>query len=465
MQEIPESSDPILSPKRTTSDDLISRLPAIGTPYLIWRKLMDYLTVFRSRRIGFIAVLAVMTAMALVACADEAADPTATTIPVATEAPAPTEQPPAPTEIPPTETPDDAMVADDDAMEHEHASVAVANNSDHGDILTDSKGMTLYIFDRDTEGVTNCSGGCLNAWPPFIVDETPETSDEITATIGTIDLADGTRQVTVNGFPAYYWQGDSVEGDTAGNGVNNAWWVFNTDGTPQRPAKVNVSADAEMGDILVAGNGLTLYIFDRDELEKSNCSGGCLDNWPPLLSEYGVVASDDVTATISTIGASDGSQQITVNGFPAYYWKGDVAEGDTLGNAVGNVWWVFNPDGTPQRPAKVGLGEHSDLGSILVDGAGLSLYLFDNDTAGVSNCSGGCLTNWPPLLTEYGTAALNDVTATLGSITRDDGTEQVTVNDMPVYYWLGDTATGEALGQAIGGVWWVLDPAGQAIRN
>ena len=72
-----------------------------------------------------------------------------------------------------------------------------------GEILTDSNGMTLYIFDRDTEGVSNCSGGCLNAWPPLIVDEAPTAATGVTADIGTITLADGTMQVTVNGFPAY----------------------------------------------------------------------------------------------------------------------------------------------------------------------------------------------------------------------------------------------------------------------
>lgn len=170
-------------------------------------------------------------------------------------------------------------------------------------------------------------------------------------------------------------------------------------------------------------------------------------------------------ATVSTITLADGTQQVTVNGFPAYYWQGDSAEGDTNGHGVNNVWWVFNADGSPQRPAKVGTAEHSALGTILVDDGGLTLYLFDNDTAGVSNCSGGCLANWPPLLTDYSPVAIDDVTAAVGTITRDDGTMQVTVDEMPVYYWVNDAVPGDAGGQSLGGVWWVLDVAGSAIRN
>jgi len=343
--------------------------------------------------------------------------------------------------------------------------IGVTSSGGSGEILTDSNGMTLYIFDRDTEGVSNCSGGCLNAWPPLIVDEAPIAGSGVTADIGTITLADGTMQVTVNGFPAYGFQSDSAEGDRSGNGAGNNWWVFNVDGTPQRPAKISLTTSTDMGDILVGTSGLSLYIFDRDTDGVSNCSGGCLSNWPPLLAEYGAAAIGDITGTVSTIDRGDGVQQVTINSFPAYYWKGDVAEGDTTDNGVGSVWWVFNADGTPQRPAKVGLAEHSSLGSILTAGAGMSLYLFDNDTPGMSNCSGGCLESWPALLINHGTAALKDVTGTLGTITRGDGSVQVTVNDMPVYYWANDAAAGDAGGHSLGSVWWLLNAEGNAIRQ
>jgi predicted lipoprotein with Yx(FWY)xxD motif len=416
------------------------------------------------RRPSAIALL--LAAVVLVACGGDDAE--ATAVPAApaaqpTVAPAATDVPPSPTRVV-TEEYDYGSGVAPSSNDHE-IEIASSSNAELGDIPTDSKGMTLYIFDRDAEGVSNCSGGCLDKWPPLKVGDTVTVEGEVSASIGTIDLADGTKQVSVNGFPAYYFAGDSAEGDTAGNGVGNVWWVFNPDGSPQRPAKVGLAENEALGSILVDGTGLSLYIFDRDVEGVSNCSGGCLDKWPPLLAEYGTAALGDVTATLDTITRDDGAVQVTVNGFPAYYWAGDSAGGDTAGNGVGNVWWVFNPDGSPQRPAKVGLAENEAHGSILVDGAGLSLYLFDNDAAGVSNCSGGCLAKWPPLLAEYGTAALGDVTASLGTITRDDGAVQVTVNEMPVYYWASDASEGDTGGQAVGEVWWLLDAAGDAIRN
>ena len=170
-------------------------------------------------------------------------------------------------------------------------------------------------------------------------------------------------------------------------------------------------------------------------------------------------------ATIGTITRDDGTLQVTVSDFPAYYYRDDAADGDTIGHGRGSVWWVFNADGSPQRPAKVGLAENAEIGNILVDGAGLMLYLFDNDETGVSNCSGGCLTNWPPLLTEYMPVALEGVDVELDYIERDDGTKQVTVNGMPAYYGVGDAAPGDTAGQARGDVWWVMDSAGTGVRG
>lgn len=443
------------------------------------------------KRTGLLAIIAVMSAVVLVACTDSpnptptatlapptatttspsptaelsATDtPVATTEPQATDTPAATEVPPPPTTVSPTSTSVPQVDSGDDAQVIPKITITLTSNSDFGDILTDSEGMTLYIFDRDTEGVSNCSGGCLNAWPPLIVDETPAAGDGVTADIGTITLANGAKQTTINGFPAYYFQSDTAVGDTAGNGVGNNWWVFSADGRPQRPAKVSVSTDAEMDDILVGASGLSLYIFDRDTEGTSNCSDRCLENWPPLLAEFGVVGVGDIAATITTIDRDDGTRQVTINGFPAYYWRGDVAEGDTLGHGVGGVWWLFEADGSPQRPAKVSISTDTGMGDILVGAGGRSLYIFDRDAEGISNCSGGCLSNWPPLLAEHGAIAIGDITATIDTIDRGDGVQQVTVNGFPAYYWQGDTAEGDTTGNGVGNNWWVFNADGTPQR-
>jgi len=106
----------------------------------------------------------------------------------------------------------------------------------------------------------------------------------------------------------------------------------------------------------------------------------------------------------------------------------------------------------------------SDLGTILVDGQGMTLYLFTKDTqgSGESTCEGECLVAWPALLGEPKAGSGADETL-LGTLTRSDGTTQVSYNGWPLYYWKDDTAPGDTTGQGVQGVWWVLDPAGDAI--
>lgn len=109
----------------------------------------------------------------------------------------------------------------------------------------------------------------------------------------------------------------------------------------------------------------------------------------------------------------------------------------------------------------------SALGKIVVDAAGKTLYMFDNDTqgAGTSSCTGECLTNWPPLTTTGEVPALQGVTGDVGTITTADGSTQVTLNGWPLYYFAGDAAAGDVNGQGVGGIWWVLSPAGERMAE
>lgn len=104
----------------------------------------------------------------------------------------------------------------------------------------------------------------------------------------------------------------------------------------------------------------------------------------------------------------------------------------------------------------------STLGQILTDGDGNTVYLFTPDSANTSTCATGCIDTWPPVTVEAGTApqAGDGVTATLGTITRDDGTLQVTVNELPIYFFAGDTAPGATNGQNVGGKWFVATADG-----
>ena len=117
--------------------------------------------------------------------------------------------------------------------------------------------------------------------------------------------------------------------------------------------------------------------------------------------------------------------------------------------------------------ATVNVAEVGTFGQALVDGTGRSLYLFTNDTqdSGTSSCTGECLVNWPPLLTDGEPVAGTGVDAAmLGTITLPDGTTQVTYNGWPLYYYIDDAAAGDANGQGVGDVWFLVTPAGEMIQ-
>jgi len=108
----------------------------------------------------------------------------------------------------------------------------------------------------------------------------------------------------------------------------------------------------------------------------------------------------------------------------------------------------------------------SSLGMVVVDGSGMTVYVFDKDTAnsGKSACEGGCAATWPAVTTT-GTPTATGVTGTLGTITLPDGTMQVTLNGLPLYHYSGDSAAGNVNGQGIGGIWWVVGPNGVKITS
>lgn len=113
------------------------------------------------------------------------------------------------------------------------------------------------------------------------------------------------------------------------------------------------------------------------------------------------------------------------------------------------------------------VSEVGTFGQALVDAQGRTLYLFTNDTqnSGTSACSGDCLAAWPPVTSQGTPVAGTGLDATLlGTITRDDGTIQVTYNGWPLYYYAQDAAPGDAAGQGMNGVWFLISPTGTAIQ-
>jgi predicted lipoprotein with Yx(FWY)xxD motif len=118
----------------------------------------------------------------------------------------------------------------------------------------------------------------------------------------------------------------------------------------------------------------------------------------------------------------------------------------------------------PAAATELGVAD-SSLGQIVVDGQGLTVYYFDNDTvdSGVSACTDGCLDNWPIVTSATDTPVVDGVTGTVGTIPTPDGGFQVTINGLPIYLYAGDSAAGDVNGQGVGGVWWAVAPSGDKI--
>lgn len=115
------------------------------------------------------------------------------------------------------------------------AVVAVANNPKYGQILVDSKGITLYLFVADTGTQSTCYTSCATVWPPLLTTGAPVAGTGAQQSkLGTTTRTDGKVEVTCGGHPLYYFLKDKVPGDTTGqavNGFGGLWWVVSPGGT------------------------------------------------------------------------------------------------------------------------------------------------------------------------------------------------------------------------------------------
>ena len=228
-----------------------------------------------------------------------------------------------------------------------NAAVNIAESEEFGTMLVEASGRSLYLFTNDERNKSNCAGGCALAWPPLLTVGDPAAGEGVNADrLGSITRDDGSTQVAYNGWPLYYFAPDEKPGDTKGQ--YGTWFVVSAFGGPiQTNAVVKIVEHAEFGSILADASGRSLYLFTPDELNVSNCTGGCALAWPPLLTVNNPQAESPVVGTwLSTITRPDGSSQVTYfNGVPLYYFARDDKPGDTNGQTVGDVWFVVSPIG------------------------------------------------------------------------------------------------------------------------
>ncbi len=121
------------------------------------------------------------------------------------------------------------------------------------------------------------------------------------------------------------------------------------------------------------------------------------------------------------------------------------------------------PEDSPSAATGTVRLAESDLGSILVDADGMTLYLFETDTDGSSTCYDDCAATWPALIDGAPSAGDGVDGSLLGTTERDGGDVQVTYDGHPLYHFASDQAPGDTEGQGVGDVWFVVDASGAAV--
>lgn len=238
--------------------------------------------------------------------------------------------------------------------------LAVFDSKKLGKVVTDSEGFTLYRFDKDTPTPpkSNCVGDCEKTWPVVKAGDAKAPAGIDAALLGEVTRADGTKQLTIDGWPMYRYAKDASAGDANGQGVGGTWFASAPDGkkasaegsdaggSPADLAGLSVRKDPKLGDIVVDAKGMTVYRFTKDTAwpMKTACTGACLDKWPVVAP----VAKNDVegvtTKGFVTFDRPDGIKQQTLNCSPIYTFAGDKNPGDTNGQGVGGTWYAVSPD-------------------------------------------------------------------------------------------------------------------------
>ncbi|MFF7177436.1 SCO0930 family lipoprotein [Streptomyces sp. NPDC008121] len=244
--------------------------------------------------------------------------------------------------------------------------LVAADTKQLGEVLTDSKGFTLYRFDKDSANPprATCEGDCVKAWPVVSPAGAKPPAGVDSALLGEVTRADGTKQLTVDGWPMYRYAKDARPGDVNGQGVGGTWFAAAPDGKKAAPAQneenadggedsgtvptgLSVRKDPKLGDVVVDSRGMTVYRFKKDSAwpMKTACVGPCLEKWP-------VVAPVDKNDTkgitrkgFVTFNRPDGIKQQTIDCWPLYTFAGDEEPGDTNGQGVGGTWYAVSPEG------------------------------------------------------------------------------------------------------------------------
>lgn len=245
---------------------------------------------------------------------------------------------------------------------------------------------------------------------------------------------------------------------------------------PESPvAKVQVSADATLGKVLTDSAGRTLYFFTKDAGDTSTCTGGCLAVWPVFYNADLALKDTSLhAADFGTITRRDGTKQTTYKGWPLYYYVKDTLPKLTLGEKVGNIWYVAKPDYTVMlvNAQLVGADGNNytstytkgdEITQYVTDAWGRTLYAFSPDKFKKNTFTNADFSNnptWPVYESDVFKFAPSLLNKTDFDTIHVSGHVQLTFKGWPLYYFGADAKTrGKNKGVSVPGpgVWPVVN--------
>jgi len=217
--------------------------------------------------------------------------------------------------------------------------------------------------------------------------------------------------------------------------------------TPTPTNDVQLKDNPTLGKILTDSKGRTLYYFSKDASGTSACAGQCLVNWPiysagdlsTIKLDAGLDKADFATTT------TDGKTQTTYKGWPLYYYKDDVVEGDVKGDNVGTIWFAAKTQlvGNDGKSYKSDYTEGTGATQFFTDGKGRTLYAFAKDKNNKNNNTKSDFSNdvtWPVYTADLQSLPTG-VDKSLFSTIDVFGKKQLTYKGWPLYYFGPDAAT------------------------
>ncbi|MDG6987901.1 MAG: hypothetical protein JRN21_01070 [Nitrososphaerota archaeon] len=236
--------------------------------------------------------------------------------------------------------------------------IKIGSSSSVGQYLENSTGFTLYMFARDRpgSGASACSGACASVWPPFYAGSLSLPSALSSANFTTITLSDGNKQTAYNGWPLYYYVGDTKAGSVTGEGTdqfNGLWYAMPPDLQQSGGQIVNgssysvgVAYKPSVGVYLTNSAGFTLYFRSTDTPNsgETTCTTSlCETNWPAFYAATLTLPPGLRLSSFGSITAYNSTKITTFDGYALFTFIHDSAPGDIAGEGVGGFYAATLP--------------------------------------------------------------------------------------------------------------------------